>query len=80
MFILGKTCRPEDVTCLRIGAPVAEALEAVNEMWDKPFDDGQTEELPMEIDEAEDLASKIEDQENLAFSDDFYNKFCELKD
>ena len=34
----------------------------------------------MEIDEAEDLASKIEDQENLAFSDDFYNKFCELKD
>ena len=30
--------------------------------------------------EAEDLASKIEDQENLAFSDDFYNKFCELKD
>ena len=57
-------CRPEDVTCLRIGAPVAEALEAVNEMWDKPFDDGQTEELPMEI----------------AFSDDFYNKFCELKD
>ena len=64
----------------RIGAPVAEALEAVNEMSDKPFDDGQTEELPMEIDEAEDLASKIEDQENLAFSDDFYNKFCELKD
>ena len=34
----------------------------------------------MEIDEAEDLASKIEDQGNLAFSDDFYNKFCELKD
>ena len=68
------------MTCLRIGAPVAEALEAVNEMWDKPFDDEQTEELPMEIDEAEDLASKIEDQENLAFSDDFYNKFCELKD
>ena len=49
----------------RIGAPVAEALEAVNEIWDKPFEDGQTEELPMEIDEAE---------------DDFYNKFCELKD
>ena len=46
------------MTCLRNGAPVAEALEAVNEMWDKPFDD----------------------QENLAFSDDFYNKFCELKD
>ena len=35
------------MTCLRIGAPVAEALEAVNEMWDKPFDDGQTEHFLM---------------------------------
>ena len=26
------------------------------------------------------IGAPVEDQENLAFSDDFYNKFCELKD
>ena len=39
-------------------------------MWDKSFAEGRIEELPVEIDEEEDLA----------FSEDFYKKFCEIKE
>ena len=38
-------------------------------MWDQPFSEGKIEELPVEIDEEEDLE----------FSDDFFQKFCEIK-
>ena len=36
-------------TCLRTGAPVAEAFKAVSEMWDNQSGEGQLEELPTEI-------------------------------
>ena len=63
------------------GAP---AFKPVSDMWDDPSREGKVEELPLEIDEAEDkefkdqevLGQEILDQE---FSEDFFNKFCELK-
>ena len=46
-------------------------------MWDNPSasNDGKVEELPVEIDEEEDL----EFSNDLEFSEDFFNKFCEIK-
>ena len=48
-------------------------------MWDKPFDEGTLEKLPVEIDEDEDLPKIDVDDEDLAFSEEFFNKFCEIK-
>ena len=45
--------RPEDITCLRSGAPCAEAFDKVSEIWDKIPE--KIEQLPEEIDLDEDL-------------------------
>ena len=58
-------------TCLRTGAPVAEAFKAVSEMWDNQSGEGQIEELPTKIDEDqdwEDQDPEIQDLENLLYS------------
>ena len=56
-----KTCHPEDITCLRTGAPAAEAFEAVSTMWDNPTDDGKLEELVHEIEDDQDLVLSDDD-------------------
>ena len=51
-------------------------------MWDNLFSEGQLEELPTEIDEDQDWENQDldnQDLENLEFSENFYNKFCEIK-
>ena len=59
-------------------------------MWDKPSEvEGRVDELPTEIDEEEDLIytenrpsqepQELPDDNDLAFSDEFYNRFCDVK-
>ena len=51
-------------------------------MWDNQSGEGQLEELPTEIDEDQDWENQDpdnQDLENLEFSENFYNKFCEIK-
>ena len=46
-------------------------------MWDKPPSEGKIEELVDEIDKDED--PDVEELEYLEFSEDFFNKFCEIR-
>ena len=48
-------------------------------MWYKPFDEGTIEELPVEIDEEKDLQKNDVEDEDLVFSEELFNKFCEIK-
>ena len=62
--------RPEDITCLRTGAPVAEAFKAVSEIWDNQSGEGKIEELPTKIDKDQDWENQDpenQDLENLVF-------------
>ena len=60
---------------------MAEAFKAVSEMWDNQSGEGQLEELKTEIDKDKDWENQDpdnQDSENLDFSENFYNKFCEI--
>ena len=66
---------------------MAEAFKAVSEIWDNQSGEGKIEELPTEIDKDQDWENQDpenqdpenQDLENLAFSENFYKNFCEIK-
>ena len=61
---------------------MAEAFKAVSEIWDNQSGEGKIEELPTEIDKDQDWENQDpenQDLKHLAFSENFYKNFCEIK-